>query len=245
MTCSVRLENVTLGYDRHPAVHHVSAALPAGSLTALVGPNGAGKSTLLKAIAGRMRPATGRILGVAPRRDVALLPQRSQIDCSFPLDVEDVVAMGLWREIGAFGAVRAAHRARVRQALAAVGLTGFEKRSIGALSGGQLQRVLFARLLLQDAALILLDEPFAAVDRRTVEDLLALIEGWHRDGRTVLVVLHDLEVVRRVFPRTLLIARELIAEGRTADVLTRANLARARAASEAFDEAAPVCRRAA
>ncbi len=242
---TLALENVTLGYDRHPAVHHVSALFADGSLTALVGPNGAGKSTLLKGIVGELRPTTGRIVRPKARRAVAYLPQSAELDRSFPISVRELVALGLWAEVGPFGAVGRQRRERVEAAIAAVGLAGFEDRPIGALSGGQMQRVLFARVLLQDAEVILLDEPFAAVDRRTVDDLLLLVARWHREGRTVIAVLHDLEEVRRHFPDALLLARELVAHGPTATVLTDQHLSRARAVTERFDEAADICRRAA
>ncbi|UOM33237.1 zinc ABC transporter ATP-binding protein AztA [Acuticoccus sp. I52.16.1] len=239
------LEDVTLGYDRHPALHHISATIPAGSLTAIVGPNGAGKSTLLKAIAGEMRPITGRIVNPAGRSGTAYMPQITEIDRTFPISVAEVVALGLWRRIGPFGRLGKAGRAAVAKAIARVGLTGLEKRPIATLSGGQMQRVLFARLALQDAALILLDEPFTGVDRRTIDDLLDVIDGWHQDGRTVLAVLHDLDEVRRRFPEAMLLARDLIAHGPSAAVLTSAHLTRARAVGEALDEAAPICKRAA
>jgi len=223
-------------------VHHLSGEIPAGALVAVVGPNGAGKSTLLKGLAGELRPIGGRIvLSDLPPGGLAYLAQRGEIDHSFPLSVFDMVAMGLWREIGAFGALRAEHRRRVREALAAVGLSGFETRPIGSLSGGQLQRARFARLMLQDAPLILLDEPFAAIDSRTVDDLVRLILGWHAEGRTILTVVHDLEQVRRHFPTALLLSREPVAFGPTAEVLTPELLARARRLSEAFDEDAPEC----
>ena len=238
----IRLDNLTLGYDRHPAVHHLSGEIPAGALVAVVGPNGAGKSTLLKGLAGELRPIGGRIaLSELPPGGLAYMPQRGEIDHSFPVSVFDVVAMGLWHEIGAFGGLSRSQRERVGAALAAVGLSGFEPRPIGSLSGGQLQRARFARLMLQDAPLILLDEPFAAIDSRTVDDLIALILGWHGEGRTILTVVHDLEQVRRHFPTALLLSREPVAFGPTAQVLTPALLARARRLSEAFDEDAPEC----
>ena len=238
----IRLDNLTLGYDRHPAVHHLSGEIPAGALVAVVGPNGAGKSTLLKGLAGELRPIGGRIvLSELPPGGVAYMPQRGEIDHSFPISVFEVVAMGLWHEIGAFGGLSLSQRERVRAALAAVGMSGFESRPIGSLSGGQLQRARFARLMLQDAPLILLDEPFAAIDSRTVDDLVALILGWHAEGRTILTVVHDLEQVRRHFPTALLLSREPVAFGPTAQVLTPELLARARRLSEAFDEDAPEC----
>ena len=122
-----------------------------------------------------------------------------------------------------------------------VGLTGFERRPIATLSGGQMQRMLFARLLLQDSRVILLDEPFNAIDEKTVGDLMALVRRWHADGRTVLAALHDIELVRRQFPETLLLAREPVAWGPSASVLTAENLTKARHMCEAFDEDAALC----
>ena len=126
-----------------------------------------------------------------------------------------MVAMGLWRRTGLFGGLDRAARARIEQAIAAVGLTGFEERPIGTLSGGQMQRMLFARLLLQDARVIVLDEPFNAVDAKTSADLFDLVRRWHGEQRTVLAALHDIDFVRANFPETLLLAREPVAWGRT------------------------------
>jgi zinc/manganese transport system ATP-binding protein len=238
---ALALRNLTLGHDRHPAVHHLDLDLSPGSLTAIVGPNGAGKSTLLKGLMGELPPLEGRIDRTIAR--IACLPQLSEVDRSFPLSVQAFVAMGLWHRTGAFGGLSKADLARVADALAAVGLSGFDRRSISALSGGQVQRVMFARLLLQDAELILLDEPFTAIDSRTAFELLQIIKRWHGEGRTVIAVLHDMETVRRHFPDTLLLAREKVAHGPTAAVLTAENLFRARQMSEAFDDTAPVCER--
>jgi zinc/manganese transport system ATP-binding protein len=130
---------------------------------------------------------------------------------------------------------------RACAALATVGLEGFETRHIGALSAGQFQRVLFARLLLQDARVILLDEPFTAIDARTTRDLLDIVARWHGDGRTVIAVLHDFEQVRAHFPQTLLLARRLIGWGPTHQVLSSANLLQARAMAERWDEDAQTC----
>lgn len=242
----VRLTDLTLGYRRHPAVHHLSGGFRDGSLTAVVGPNGAGKSTLLKAMVGALRPLDGRVtLHGLTAADIAYLPQQAEIERDFPIDVLDTVLLGHWRRVGLFRSIGRALTRQAEEALAAVGLSGFERRPIAALSAGQFQRVLFARLLLQDARLILLDEPFTAIDARTTADLLDVVRRWHGERRTVVAVLHDLEQVRSHFPDTLLLAREPVAWGCTADALSPANLIRARAMAESWDGKAPLCRRSA
>jgi zinc/manganese transport system ATP-binding protein len=239
-------KNLTLGYDRHPAVHHLTGTVKPGALLAVIGPNGAGKSTLLKSIAGVLPPLDGAVdRGALRLSDIAYLPQSADIDRSFPISVFDLVAMGQWHSVGAFGGIGRKARTAIEQALAAVGLAGFENRVIGTLSGGQLQRALFARLLLQDARLILLDEPFTAVDAKTTADLLDLIRRWHAESRTVIAVLHDMALVRSHFPETLLLAREVVAWGETADSLRPENLLRARRMVEAFETDATICEMAA
>jgi zinc/manganese transport system ATP-binding protein len=238
----LRFHNLTLGYERHPAVHHLDGAVEAGSLTAIVGPNGAGKSTLFKGVVGTLKPLAGSIeRNGFDARDIAYLPQVTEIDRSFPINVYDMVAMGLWRTKGLFGGIGGKDRKTVDAAIAAVGLTGFEQRTIGTLSGGQMQRMLFARLLIQDARVIVLDEPFTAIDTKTAADLLAMVRRWHGERRTVLVALHDIELVKANFPKTLLLAREPVAWGFTPDVLTAENLNTARRMCEAFDETALAC----
>jgi zinc/manganese transport system ATP-binding protein len=241
---AVRFHDLTLGYDRHPAVHHITGEVARGDLLALVGPNGAGKSTLLKGVIGQLKPLSGSLsLDGLKRNDIAYLPQQIDIDRSFPISVFDAVAMGLWHDIGAWHGLNGARSLAVQEALHTLGLQDLGERSVGALSGGQFQRVLFARLLLQDAAIILLDEPFRAVDTKTVEDLLRIISLWHEEGRTVLAALHDLNQVRAHFPKTLLLAREVVAWGPTKQVLTAQNLAKSRQLIEAWDEQAEVCER--
>ena len=231
----VLLQDVTVTHARRPAVHHVSGRFAAGSLTAIVGPNGAGKTTLLRAIAGLHRLAGGRISGAG---SVALLPQGSALDRGFPLSCLEVVALGQAAWVGAF---RRIGTGRAVEALAAVGLAGFEGRGIGTLSAGQFQRVLFARLMVQDAPVMLLDEPFNAVDARTEADLLHVIDGWNRAGRTVIAVLHDLDLVRARFPQTLLLARHVVGWGETAAVLRPEALLQARLNAEAWLEDAAPC----
>lgn len=242
MGATIRFDDLTLGYERHPAVHHLTGTVAAGALLAVVGPNGAGKSTLLKGIAGMLAPLGGQLaVQGCRRRDIAYLPQQPAIDRGFPIAVADFVAMGLWRQLGPFGHVGRRAAAAVAGAIDSVGLAGFERRTIGTLSGGQMQRALFARVLVQDAPLILLDEPFAAIDETTVGDLAAVVTGWHGDGRTVIAVLHDLDLVRRLFPETLVLARRPVAWDATADALAT-GAAAARTMMAAWDEHASVCR---
>lgn len=238
----IRVDDLTLSYRRHPAVHHLSGVFEPHSFTAVVGPNGAGKSTLLKGIMGAMPVDRGaiRIEGI-DRRDIAYLPQQSELDRAFPLQILDLVSLGLWRRIGPFRRIAGADLDRAGEALAAVGLEGFESRPVGSLSGGQLQRALFARMLLQDAKVLLLDEPFTAIDTRTTADLLDLVHRWHGEGRMIIAVLHDLDIVREHIPETLLLARQPVGWGRTPEVLTPERLLVARRMCEAFDEDAPIC----
>jgi zinc/manganese transport system ATP-binding protein len=242
MVSALQFHNLTLGYDRHPAVHHLDGKVESGALVAVVGPNGAGKSTLFKGIVGLLKPLAGTIeRGAIAPRDIAYLPQAAEIDRSFPINVYDLVAMGLWRRTGSFGGIGRNARDLIEHAISAVGLTGFEDRAIATLSGGQLQRMLFARLLLQDARVIVLDEPFTAVDAKTSADLFDLVQRWHGEQRTVLTSMHDIDFVRAHFPETLLLAREPVAWGRTSSVLTSENLLTARRMCEAFDEHAMEC----
>jgi zinc/manganese transport system ATP-binding protein len=214
----VLLRDVTVRYGRHVALEAVSGEFDSGSLTAVVGANGAGKSTLLAAIAGAVRLAGG-VVKCATRRRLAYLPQLAAIDRDYPLTVSELITLGGWREFGAFRSPGTALRARAAAAAETVGLAGRLGRPIGEISVGELQRALFARLILQDAAVILLDEPFAAVDAQTTSVLLDQVARWHREGRTVIAVLHDLDLVQRHFPSTLVLARRCLAWGRTAAAL--------------------------
>ena len=242
MTAQLKFRDVTLGYDRHPAVHHLDGEIAPGALIAVVGPNGAGKSTLFRGIVGILKPLAGSIgLSGLDVRDIAYLPQTVDIDRSFPISVFDFVGTGLWRSTGLFGGMGKPAQAKIAQALAAVGLNGFENRTIGTLSGGQMQRMLFARVLLQDARVIVLDEPFNAIDAKTAADLLILVRRWHAEKRTVLAALHDMDLVRANFPDTLLLARTPVAWGATGQVLTAENLLEARRMCEAFDDSAAAC----
>ncbi len=237
---AVTFRDLTLGYNSHPAVHHLNGPVKRGSLTAVVGANGSGKSTLMKGIVGILKPMSGSCAMTRGLR-IAYLPQQSELDRSFPARVVDLVSLGLWPRRGLLGRHRPEDRRAVGEAISAVGLEGFEKRPLDTLSGGQLQRALFARVLVQDADLILLDEPFNAVDARTVGDLVALIKRWHGEKRTILVVVHDLDLVRENFPEALLLARGPVAWGDARAALAPANLLKARQFHEAWDDNAPWC----
>ncbi len=197
-------------------------------MTAVVGPNGGGKSTLIKLIAGLFDPSDGKIKrhGLEPS-DIAYLAQRTEIDRTFPIKVEDVVAMGLWPKVTSSTRYNKNHHHVVQDILDKVGLSGMGRRSIAQLSGGQLQRLFFGRVMAQDAKLILLDEPFAGIDQPTVSHLIELVQAWHKSGKTIVAVLHDINLVRALFPETILIARSLIASGLTDQVLTPENLTKA------------------
>ena len=227
------------GSDIH-ALADINLDIQPAELISVVGPSGCGKTTLLKILAGILDRSAGevfmqghrlrgpsRAIGVVFQAPV-LLPWRTVLgNVMVPVEIQR-------RD-------RAEFEARARQLIAAVGLSGFENRPIGTLSGGQMQRVLFARVMLQDARLIVLDEPFNAIDSKTTADLLALVQRWHGEGRTVLAALHDMERVRKHFPDTLLLARGPVAWGPTAEVLTAENLMVAMRMCEAFDDSAAAC----
>jgi len=212
------LRGVTVRYGRRVAVENVSGTFAPGSLTAVVGANGAGKSTLLAAIAGTIRPARGSIRRPS-QQPLAYLPQRAAIDRDYPVTVAEFITLGGWRDFGAFRRPVPAMLMRMGMAAAAMGLTDHLQRRIAALSVGEFQRALFARVIMQDARMVLLDEPFAGVDEQTMGVSLQQIEQWHREGRTVIAVLHDLNVVRARFPSTLVLARCCLDSGATETAL--------------------------
>ena len=201
----ITLDNVELRHGDRIVLSGLSGVIQTANLTALIGSNGSGKTTLLRAIAGLHPLASGRIdLGGLTQADIGLLAQGSHLDRSFPITCRDVVALAAPR-LGPFRAIGRDRLAATTAALVRVGLAELEQRPIQALSAGQFQRVLFARTIVQDAKLILLDEPFTAVDAATTRLLMSVIEDWHAQGRTVIAVLHDMALVKRHFPHTLLL----------------------------------------
>jgi zinc/manganese transport system ATP-binding protein len=225
------VRNLSVCYGKRCAFENLTGEFAPASLTAVIGPNGAGKSSLLKALAAVIRPASGEVVcpALAGHR-LAYLPQQDELDRDFPITVAELVALGDWRNFGSVREVTPGLAAKVHEAVAAVGLLTVIDRAIAELSVGQFQRALFARLLLQDADVILLDEPFAALDESTTDDLLHFLQRWQGEGRTVVAVLHDFDRVRQYFPSTLLLAREPIAWGDTSLSLSPENLARAQKA---------------
>ena len=237
---SIKIQNLTVSYNFHPAVHHLSATINQGQWLAIVGPNGAGKSTLLNVLAGFITEYEGSIKGINPN-NVAYLPQQTKLDKDFPITVLELISTGLWQEIGFSGGLSDTQIERCMNALEAVGLNGFENRLINTLSGGQLQRSLFARVLMQDRQVILLDEPFNAIDTKTLVDLTLVIKEWQNKNRTIIMVTHDLEYVKDNCPTSMLLAKECIDLGSTKSVLTKENLDNAKKVSEAFDENSAWC----
>ncbi len=200
----INMRNIEIGYDQQALTPPIDGCFAAGSLTAIIGANGAGKSTLLKTLADLQPAVAGKItFSGETRPQIAYLPQQAELDKQFPIVVQDVVAMGCWPQSGLLGGINYQSRQRIKQALSTVGMQDMAHQPVGELSGGQLQRVLFARLLVQQAPLILLDEPFTGVDSQTVQLLLDVIRQLHDEGRTIIAVLHDMAMVAEHFPRAL------------------------------------------
>ncbi|MCZ8282031.1 MAG: ATP-binding cassette domain-containing protein [Aquidulcibacter sp.] len=199
---SLILNDLAIGYPNHLVMAGIGGTISAGSAVALIGQNGAGKSTLLRTLAGEQSPVSGSCVWDAPvkrHRSIAWLSQSPSLRPDAPLTVRDLAAMGLWARLGLFGKPCRHDQDRIDQALDMVGLNDLENQPVSTLSGGQLQRALFARLSVQDCGLILLDEPFSAVDAASQTKLLEVIQHWVGEGRTVIAAIHDLDCARQ-FP---------------------------------------------
>ncbi len=219
MTIAIALNDVTINYNNKPAIVGITGCFKAGSLTAITGPNGAGKSTLLKAIAGIIKVDDGAINVGHGRQRIAYLPQVSEIQRDFPISVLHLVATGYFQEFGGFCEISSEMKKRAMHVISEVGLSGLEKNDIASLSLGQFQRALFARLMIQDAQIILLDEPFAAIDFETTYKLTEIIKRWHEQHRTVICVLHDLEQIINNFHDCVILNRKCMAWGKSAIAL--------------------------
>ncbi len=226
---AVEVEDLTVAYADQPVLWDVDVNVPAGVKMAVVGPNGAGKSTLIKAVMGLVPAVAGevRIFGRASekaRGQIAYVPQRATLQWDFPTDVLDVVIMGTYGHLGWLRRPGSAERDRAIEALVKVGMDGFLDRPIAQLSGGQQQRVLLARALVQNADIVILDEPFQGVDAPTEHAIVEVLDGLTDSGRTVVVVHHDLQTVPEYFDWVLLLNVRAIESGRVADVFTEENL---------------------
>ncbi|BAE73460.1 metal ion ABC transporter ATP-binding component [Sodalis glossinidius str. 'morsitans'] len=216
----IMLRDLVTGYQGQGIGVPLDGRFDSGSMTAIVGANGSGKSTLLKTLAGLLPPVQGSLsFGPAGRPRIGYLPQQVEMDRQFPLTVFDVVAMGCWPASGLLRRINRAGQAAIWQALTRVGLETLAQCAISTLSGGQFQRMLFARLLVQEAPLILLDEPFSGIDKPTCGLLMTVIEQLHRQGRTIIVVLHDNQLVAQHFPQTLWLSSSQPAWGPSSRVL--------------------------
>ncbi len=228
-TAPLAIHDLTVAYHRKPVLWDIDLNIPEGKLVGIVGPNGAGKSTLLKACLDLIPKASGEI-GIygkpyrQQRHRVAYVPQRESVDWDFPVNALDVVAMGAYRRLGWFRRVTKAETARAMEALEQVGIAHLAQRQISQLSGGQQQRVFLARALMQDADLYLMDEPFAAVDAATEQAIVELLRHLSGEGKTCLVVHHDLATVTTYFDWIVLINMRIVAAGPAAETFTRENL---------------------
>lgn len=221
----LELHNLTVVYESKPALWNVDFTIPENHLIGVVGPNGSGKSTMLKAIMGLVRPSSGyaHIYGQPieeVRQRIAYVPQRNSVDWDFPVNVFDAVLMGRYKADSLFKRVSKQDKEIAMEAIKKVQLEPFVKRQISQLSGGQQQRVFIARALAQEADMYLLDEPFAGVDAATENSIMGLLKEMMAQGKTILVVHHDLQSVRDYFDWLLLMNTRLIASGPTDSVFT-------------------------
>lgn len=223
------IEDLTVAYNRKPVIWDVAFQVDPGTLVGVIGPNGAGKSTLLKACMDLLPTASGRVRIFGEpyhvnRHRVGYVPQRESVDWDFPVSALDVVTMGLYREIGWLRPVRKKHTDAARAAMERVGIEELEGRQISQLSGGQQQRTFLARALVQDADLYFMDEPFAAVDAATEKAIVEILRGMKREGKTAIVIHHDLQTVHEYFDHVVLLNMRVVAHGPTEEVFTTENL---------------------
>ncbi len=228
----ISVEDLSVSYERKRVLSNIYLHLQAGHIYGVLGPNGAGKSTLFKAILGLLDTASGEIkvngLPIeAVRKEVVYVPQKSEVDWSFPATVYDVVLMGRYPHKKVFSRLNAADHAKAKAAMDELGITDLQRRQIGELSGGQQQRVFLARALAQEADIFLLDEPFVGVDITTEEKIIQVLKRLASEGKTLLVVHHDLSSVHTYFDQVILLNQRLIAYGPTQEVFVEENIAKA------------------
>ena len=229
---AIHIEDLTVSYDLKPVLWDIDLDIPAGSLMAIVGPNGAGKSTLIKAILNLIKKVSGEALFFGKpykemHKKIAYVPQRGSVDWDFPTTVFDVVLMGRYGHLGWFKRPTKEDKALALEALEKVGMTLFKNRQISELSGGQQQRVFLARALAQDGDLYLMDEPFQGVDAKTEKAIIEVLKSLKANGKTVVVVHHDLETVTDYFDSVTMLNMKVVATGKVEDVFNEENIKKA------------------
>ena len=226
----IEIEKLVVAYDEDkPVLDNFNLGIEKGKMTAFVGPNGAGKSTLIKAILEFVKPITGSITingkkYAQEKKKIAYVPQRGSVDWDFPTTLYDVVEMGSYGRVGFLKRVPKSEKNRVMEAIEKVDMLEYVDRQISQLSGGQQQRVFIARALVQDAEIYLLDEPFQGIDKKTEGSIVKILKGLKEEGKTVIVVHHDLQTVPEYFDEVVLINRKVIANGKVNEVFTKENI---------------------
>lgn len=231
---AIEIKQLTVEYDVTPVLWNVSTTFKAGKLTAIIGPNGAGKSTLIKTMVQFLKPVTGQVSFYleegkaekysAIKNQIAYVPQNNSVDWDFPATVLDVVVMGRYGRLGWFKRPKKKDYALARKMLDKVGLSTFSNRQISQLSGGQRQRVFLARALAQEADIYIMDEPFAGVDMKTERIIINLLKELKKEGKTIIVVHHDLQTVEEYFDEIVFINREVVANGTVESTFTEENI---------------------
>ncbi|MGY3777664.1 metal ABC transporter ATP-binding protein [Isobaculum melis] len=225
----IEVKNLTVAYQGKEALSNIHLTVRKGAITGIIGPNGAGKSTLLKGMIGLVPKNKGETTFeekeiASVRKNIAYVEQRNEIDLSFPIKVEDVVLLGTFPKLGLFRRPKAAERQKVIESLKKVKMEDFAKRQIGELSGGQLQRVFIARALIQEADIILLDEPFVGIDMKSEQVIIDLLKELKMQGKTILIVHHDLSKVTDYFDDVIILNRYLVGCGPLDSTFTTENI---------------------
>lgn len=219
---AIEIKNLTVAYGENIALEDLNLNIEVGSLMALVGPNGAGKSTLIKTILKFLKQITGEIKINA--KTLAYVPQRNSVDWDFPTTLFDVVEMGCYGRVGLFKRVSKEEKQKVLKAIEQVGMLEFKDRQISELSGGQQQRAFIARALVQEADIYLMDEPFQGVDSTTEKSIVKILKQLKAEGKTIIVVHHDLQTVPAYFESVALINKTVIVSGKVSEVFTQENI---------------------
>ena len=219
---AIEIKNLTVAYGENIALENFNLDVEVGSLVALVGPNGAGKSTLIKTILKFLKQITGKIK--INGKNLAYVPQRNSVDWDFPTTLFDVVEMGCYGRVGLFKRVNKKEKQKVFKAIEQVGMLDFKDRQISELSGGQQQRAFIARALVQEADIYLMDEPFQGVDSTTEKSIVDILKKLKSEGKTLLVVHHDLQTVPTYFESVTFINKTVIASGKVKEVFTQENI---------------------